>query len=150
MDNTEEKNTQTCTPDEACCCDAPAPAPAPSTREEISAALDNLIDLIERYNGRVVVSAFFEDTEERKIRHLFKASDAVFQSEGMNTKVYGWTGACGYLLKAGECFDGHAKAIGEGVRLFLEQQQKEKMKRQMNPIAAMLGITGCECEECQD
>lgn len=146
----EKEDTKTTKPDEACCCDAPAPAPAPSTREEISAALDNLIDLIERYNGRVVVSAFFEDTEERKIRHLFKASDAVFQSEGMNTKVYGWTGACGYLLKAGECFDGHAKTMGDGVRLFLEQQQKEKMKARMNPIAAMLGIAACECEECED
>lgn len=146
----EKEDTKPTKPDEACCYDAPAPAPAPSTREEISAALDNLIDLIERYNGRVVVSAFFEDTEERKIRHLFKASDAVFQSEGMNTKVYGWTGACGYLLKAGECFDGHAKTMGDGVRLFLEQQQKEKMKARMNPIAAMLGIAACECEECED
>lgn len=146
MDNTtEENNAQPCTPDEACCCDTAA-----STNEEINAALDNLIDLIKRYDGRVVVSSFFEDTEERKTRRLFEASNAVFQSEGMNTKVYGWTGACGYLLKAGECFDGHAKTMGDGVRLFLEQQQKEKMKRGMNPIAAMLGIAGCECEECQD
>lgn len=151
MDNTtEEKNTQPCTPDEACCCDASASAPAPSTREEISAALDNLVDLIKRYNGRVIVSAFLEDTEERKTYRLFEAADAVFQSEGMNTKVYGWTGACGYLLKANECFDRNAKTMGEGVRLFLEQQQKEKMKRQMNPIAAMLGFTGCVCEECED
>lgn len=68
----------------------------------------------------------------------------------MNTKVYGWTGACGYLLKANECFEGNVKTMGEGVRLFLEQQQKEKMKRGMNPIAAMLGIAGCRCEECED
>ncbi len=33
--------------------------------------------------------------------------------------------------------------------MFLEQQQKEKMKKRMNPIAAMLGIVGCECEECE-
>lgn len=145
MDNTEEKNEQPCTPDEACCCDTAA-----STKEEINAALDNLIDLIKRYDGRVVVSAFFEDTEERKTLCLFEASDAVFQSEGMNTKVYGWTGACGYLLKAGECFESNVKTMGEGVRLFLEQQQKEKMKGGMNPIAAMLGIAGCRCEECED
>lgn len=43
MDNTEEKNAQSCTPDEACCCDTVA-----STKEEISAALDNLVDLIKR------------------------------------------------------------------------------------------------------
>ena len=40
--------------------------------------------------------------------------------------------------------------LSDGVRLFLEQQQKTKMKDRMNPIAAMLGIAGCECEECED
>jgi len=53
MDNTEEKNAQSCTPDEACCCDTVA-----STKEEISAALDNLVDLIKRYDGRAIFSAF--------------------------------------------------------------------------------------------
>lgn len=60
MDNTEEKNEQPCTPDEACCCDTAA-----STKEEINAALDNLIDLIKRYDGCAIFSAFFEDTEEK-------------------------------------------------------------------------------------
>lgn len=68
----------------------------------------------------------------------------------MNFKVYGWTSAFGYLFKAGECFEGNVKTMGEGVRLFLEQQQKTKMKDRMNPIAAMLGISGCKCEECED
>lgn len=67
----------------------------------------------------------------------------------MNFKVYGWTSAFGYLLKANECFDCNVKTMGEGVRLFLEQQNKEKMRRGMNPIAAMLKIAGCECEECE-
>lgn len=68
----------------------------------------------------------------------------------MNTKVYCWTGICGYLFKAYDCLENNVKAIGEGVRLFLEHQQKEKMKERMNPIAAMLGFKGCECEECKD
>lgn len=145
MDNTEEKNAQACTPDEACCCDTVA-----STKEEISAALDNLVDLIKRYDGRAIFSAFLEVPEERKTRHILEPSSSVFQSERMNFKVYGWTSAFGYLLKAGECFEGNVKTMGEGVRLFLEQQQKTKMKDRMNPIAAMLGISGCECEECED
>lgn len=144
MDNTEEKNAQSCTPDEACCCDAAA-----STKEEISAALDNLVDLIKRYDGRAIFSAFLEDPEERKTRRLLEFSSAAFQSEGTNTKVYGWTGAFGYFLKANECFEGNVKTMGEGVRLFLEQQQKTKMKDRMNPVAAMLKIAGCECEECE-
>lgn len=152
MDNTtieEEKNTQNCTHNEACRNPATF-ASAPSTMEEISTALDTLIDLVKRYNGRAIFAAFLEDPEERKTRHILESSSSVFQSERMNFKVYGWTSAFGYLLKAGECFEGNVKTMGEGVRLFLEQQQKTKMKDRMNPIAAMLGIAGCECEECED
>lgn len=147
MDNTaEEKNMQNCTPDEAC--NNPAAEQAPVTKEELRKAIDHVIDLVGRYDSRVAVAAFIE--EENKNRRIFRASDAVFASEGRNTKIYAWIGACGYFLRANECFERNAKAMGEGVRLFLEDQQKERMKEQMNPIAAMLGIAGCECEECQD
>ena len=151
MDNTtieEEKNTQNCTHNEACRNPATF-ASAPSTMEEISTALDTLIDMVKRYNGRAIFAAFLEDPEERKTRRLLESSSTAFRSEGTNTKVYGWTGAFGYFLKANECFDCNVNTMGEGVRLFLEQQQKEKMKKRMNPIAAMLGIVGCECEECE-
>lgn len=148
MDNTtEEKNTQNCKPDEACCCNTAAEQ-APVTKEELQKAIDHVVDLVGRYDGRVVVAAFIEGDDTT--RRIFRATDEVFTSNGMNTKVYGWTGACGFLLKATECFDCNVKTMGEGVRLFLEQQQKEKMKRRMNPIDAMLGIDGCECEECEE
>lgn len=62
MDNTEEKNAQSCTPDEACCCDTVA-----STKEEISAALDNLVDLIKRYDGRAIFSAFWRSRKKEKL-----------------------------------------------------------------------------------
>lgn len=146
MDTTEEKNTQTCTPDEAC--NNPAAEQALVTEEELQKAIDHVVDLVGRYDGRVVVAAFIEG--DNTTRRIFRASDAVFASEGRNTKIYAWIGACGYFLRANECFERNAKAMGEGVRLFLEDQQKERMKEQMNPIAAMLGIAGCECEECQD
>lgn len=145
--NTEEKDVQLCTPDEACCCDTAAEQ-APVTKEELRKAIDHVMDLVGRYDGNVVVTAILKNEEE--ILRIFRASNAVFVSDGANTTVYTWTGACGYLLKANECFDSNVKTIGEGVRLFLEAQRKEKMKDQMNPIAAMLGIAGCECEECQD
>lgn len=146
MDNTEEKNAQSCTPDEAC--NNPAAEQALVTEEELQKAIDHVVDLVGRYNGRVVVAAFIE--RDNTTRRIFRAANEVFASNGMNTKVYGWTGACGFLLKANECFDCNVKTMGEGVRLFLEQQNKEKMRRGMNPIAAMLGIAGCECEECED
>lgn len=62
MDNTEEKNAQSCTPDEACCCDAAA-----STKEEISAALDNLVDLIKRYDGRAIFPPFWRSRKKEKL-----------------------------------------------------------------------------------
>lgn len=149
MDNTtnEEKNTQNCKPDEACCCNTAAEQ-APVTKEELRKAIDHVMDLVGRYDGNVVVAAILGD--EGKLHRIFRASNDVFVSDGVNTKVYAWTGACGYLLKANECFDSNVKTIGEGVRLFLEAQRKEKMKDRMNPIAAMLGIAGCECEECEE
>ena len=61
MDNTEEKNAQSCTPDEACCCDTVA-----STKEEISAALDNLVDLIKRYDGRAIFFRLFGGPGRKK------------------------------------------------------------------------------------
>lgn len=148
MDNTknEEKNTQNCSPDEACCNTAAEQAPV--TKEELRKAIDHVMDLVGCYDGNVAVAAILEDKE--KIHRIFRASNAVFVSDGANTKVYTWTGACGYLLKANECFDSNVKTIGEGVRLFLEAQRKEKIKDRMNPIAAMLGIAGCECEECEE
>ena len=144
---TEEETNKNVTPDEARCCDIAAEQ-APVTKEELRKAIDHVMDLVRRYDGHVAVAVIMED--EEKINRIFNASDAVFVSEGANTKVYAWTGACGYLLRANECFDHNVKAIGEGVRLFLEAQLKEKMKNRMNPIAAMLGIAGCECEECEE
>lgn len=148
MDNTtnEEKNTQTCTPDEAC--NNPAAEQAPVTREELQAAIDHVLDLVGRYRGRAVVAAFIEGDD--KTRRIFKATYDTFESAGANSKVHGWTGICGYLVKAHECLDNNAKTIGEGVRLFLEYQNKERREKIMNPIAAMLGFDGCGCEECRD
>lgn len=148
MNNTtEEKNTQNCTPDEACCCDTAAEQ-APVTQEELNKAIDHLLDLVGRYKGCVVVAAFVKGDD--KTRRAFRSSKDVFASEGEDFEVCAWAGACGYFVKAKECFDCNAKTIGEGIRFFIEFQQKEKMKARMNPIAAMLGIAGCECEECED
>ena len=148
MDNTtEEKNTQTCTPDEAYCCDTAAEQ-APVTQEELQKAIDHVMDLVGRYDGHVAVAALLED--EARPNRMFRASSAVFMSDKVDTKIYVWVGAFGYFLRANECFDLDAKAIGEGVRFFLEAQQKERTKKLLNPIASVLGIAGCECEECQD
>lgn len=144
MDITKEKNTQNCTPDKACCCDTAAQQ-APVTHEELNAAIDHLCDLVGRYKGRAVVTAFVEGSD--KTRRVFEATNDVFVSEGTDTRVYGWTGICGYLTKASDCLENNTKAMGEGVRFFIEQQQKKAMKGRVNPIAAMLGIVGCGCED---
>lgn len=106
------------------------------------------MDLVGRYDGHVAVAALLED--EERTNRMFRASSAVFMSDKVDTKIYVWVSAFGYFLRANECFDLNAKAMGEGVRFFLEAQQKERTKKLLNPIASMLGIAGCECEECQD
>lgn len=123
MDTTEEKNTQPCTPDEACCCDTAAEQ-APVTQEELNKAIDHVVDLVGRYDGRVVVAVFIEG--DNTTRRIFRTSNEVFASNGMNTKVYGWTGACGFLLKANECFDCNVKLWEKASVYFLNNSKKRK------------------------
>lgn len=144
--NEEDTNTQNGTPDEACCCDHD-PAPVPATREELKAAIDLIFDLVGRYAGRVAVLAFLEDEEDDSTDQRFRATDATFASEGKNTKCFNWVGACGYMIKANECFSGNAKAIGEGCRLFLEQQDKERRRTRCNPLAALMKMAACREED---
>lgn len=58
-----------------------------------------------------------------------------------------WLAARGYLAASGTCFSGDPETISLGVRLAFENAHR---RAGVNPIAAMLGIAGCECKECKD
>lgn len=60
MDNTtEEKNTQPCTPDEACCCDTTTEQ-APVTVEMIEEAFEHLKNMVNRCQTPVLVNVLIE------------------------------------------------------------------------------------------
>lgn len=126
MDNTiEENNAQNHPADEPCCDTATAP---PVTREELHAALNHVLDLIGRYDGRIAVACFLEDEKNNCVDQIFKYSETGLSYNNDN-KCFVWASACGYFLKAAESFKNNHKTIGKGVRFFVEQQEVEHMRR---------------------
>lgn len=143
MDNTtEEKNTQNCTPDEACCCD-PAPEQAPVTVEMIEEAFERLNNMVNRCQTPVLLHMLIEKGD--RVRGKNATCAAVTEMPG--AKGTEWLAARGYLFAAGTCFSGSPEVVSQGVKLAFEKANRSVG---VNPIAAMLGIVGCECKECQD
>lgn len=142
MDNTtEENNAQPCTPDEACCCDTAAEQPV--TVEMIEEAYNHLSDMVNRCQTPVLLHILVEHGD--RVNGKSATCRAVIEMSG--PKSTEWLAARGYLFAAGTCFSGNPEVVSQGVKLAFEKAHRSVG---MNPIAAMLGIAGCECEECQD
>lgn len=144
MDNTtnEEKNTQTCTPDEACCCD-PAPEQAPVTVEMIEEAFERLRIMVNQCKTPILLHMLIDKGD----RVDSKNATCKSAMEISGPRSIEWYAARGYLFASGACFSGNPEAVSQGVKFIFKEAHK---KTDTNPIAAMLGITGCECEECED
>lgn len=143
MNNTtEEKNTQSCTPDEACCCDTAAEQ-APVTVEMIEEAFEHLRNMVNRCQTPVLLHMLIKKGDGVKGKNA--TCDAVLEMSGL--KGTKWLAARGYIFAAGNCFSGDPEAVSQGVKLAFEHAHR---RSGVNPIAAILGIAGCECEECKD
>ena len=142
MDNTKEKNTQPCTPDEACCCDTAAEQ-APVTVEMIEEAFDHLRTMVNQCQTPVLVHMSIDKGD--RVNNKTATCDAVVEMSG--SKGAEWLAARGYLFAAGTCFSGNPDTISLGVKLVFKEAHR---RAGVNPIAAILGIAGCECEECED
>lgn len=142
MDNTEEKNTQNCTPDEACCCD-PAPEQAPVTVEMIEEAYSHLSDMVTRCQTPVLLHILVEHGD--RVNSKSATCEAVTEMSGPTCTE--WLAARGYLFASATCFSGNPEVVSQGVKLAFEKANRSVG---VNPIAAILGIAGCECKECQD
>ena len=143
MDNTtEEKNTQPCTPDEACCCDTAA-GQAPVTVEMIEEAFEHLKNLVNRCQTPVLVNMLIEKGD--RVDGASTTCEAVVDMSG--PKGTEWLAARGYIFASGDCFSGHPETISQGVKLAFKEAHK---RVGTSPIVTMLKIAGCECEECQD
>lgn len=143
MDNTtEEKNTQPCTPDEACCCDT-ADGQSPVTVEMIEEAFEHLRNLVNRCQTPVLLHMLIE--KGGRVHGKNATCAAVTEMSG--PKSTEWLAARGYLFAAGTCFSGNPEVVSQGVKLAFEKAHRSVGT---NPIAALLGIAGCECKECKD
>lgn len=142
MDNTEEDNTQNCTPDEACCCD-PAAEQTPVTVDMIEEAYNLLEELVNQCKTPVLLHIKIE--KGKSVNSRTSTCKAV--TEMIGAKSTEWLAARGYLAASGTCFSGNPETISLGVKLAFKEAHR---RAGLNPIATMHGIAGCECEECED
>lgn len=142
VEEIEKEDTQTCTPDEACCCDTAAEQ-APVTVEMIEEAYNHLSDMVNRCQTPVLLHILIEKGD----RVSGKNATCAAVTEMPGAKGTEWIAARGYLFAAGTCFSGSPEVVSQGVKLAFEKSHRNVG---VNPIAAILGIAGCECEECQD
>lgn len=140
MDTTEEKNTQPCTPEEGCCSNTTEQAP---TVEMIEEAYNRLEELVTQCKTPVLMHISIEKGE--KVSSRSTTCKAVTEMPG--SRGTEWLAARGYLTASGTCFSGNPDAISQGVKLAFKNAHR---RAGVNPIAAILGIAGCECEECED
>lgn len=142
MDNTtEEKNAQNCTPDEAC--NNPTAEQAPVTVEMIEEAYDRLSDMVSRCQSPVLLHILIE--KGNRVDGKNSTCKAVTEMPG--AKGTEWLAARGYLFASGNCFSGNPEMVSQGVKLAFEKARRSDFGT--NPIAAILGIAGCECKECK-
>lgn len=140
--NTEENNAQPCTPDEACCCDTAAEQ-APVTVEMIEEAYNRLEELVNQCKTPVLLHIKIDKGE--RVNSRTSTCKAVTGMAGAQSTE--WLAARVYLAASGNCFSGNPEIVSLGVKLAFKDAHR---RAGVNPIAAMLGIAGCECEECQD
>lgn len=140
----EKENTKTSTPEEGCCYDATntTTEQAP-TVEMIEEAYNRLEELVAQCKTPVLVHMLIDKGEKVNSRSI--TCKAVTKMPG--SKGAEWLAARGYIFATGTCFSGNPETISLGVKLAFEHTHR---RAGVNPIAAILGIAGCECEECED
>lgn len=129
MDNTEEKNTQNYTPDEACCCD-PAPEQAPVTVEMIQEAYDRLAELVNQCKTPVLLYILAQNDLE--FHQKISTNDSVIKAPG--NKGIKWNAARGFLFASGNCLAGNPEAVSQGIKYSFEFFQREKSKSRLGEI----------------
>lgn len=137
----EKEDTKATTPEEGCCNTAAEQAPV--TVEMIEEAFEHLKNMVNRCQTPVLLHMLIDKGE----RVSGKNATCTAVTEMPGAKGTEWLAARGYLFAAGTCFSGNPEVVSQGVKLAFEKAHRSVG---MNPIAAMFGIAGCECEECQD
>lgn len=134
----EKENTKTSTPEEACC-NTTEQAP---TVEMIEEAYNRLEEMVNQCKTPVLLHIKIEKGERVNSR----TSTCKAVTEMACPRGTEWLAARGYLAASGTCFSGDPDTISQGVKLAFEHAHR---RAGVNPIAAILGIAGCECKECK-
>jgi len=137
----EKEDTKATTPEEGCCNTAAEQAPV--TVEMIEEAYNRLEEMVNQCKTPVLLHIKIEKGGVVNSRTATCAA----VTEMPCPKGTEWLAARGYLAASGTCFSGDPEAISLGVKLAFEHAHR---RAGVNPIAAILGIAGCGCEECQD
>lgn len=137
----EKEDTKATTPEEGCCNTAAEQAPV--TVDMIEEAYNRLEELVNQCKTPVILHIKIEKGES--VNSRTSTCKAVTKMAG--AKSTEWLAARGYLEASGICFSGNPETISLGVKLAFKEAHR---RAGLNPIADMLGIAGCECEECQD
>jgi len=140
VEEIEKEDTKTTAPEEGCCNPVTEPA---STLEMIKEAYNRLEELVNQCKTPVILHIKIEKGES--VNSRTSTCKAVTKMAG--AKSTEWLAARGYLEASGICFSGNPETISLGVKLAFKEAHR---RAGLNPIADMLGIAGCECEECQD
>lgn len=137
----EKEDTKTTAPEEGC--RNTAAEQAPVTVEMIKEAYDRLEELVNQCKTPVILHIKIEKGES--VNSRTSTCKAVTKMAG--AKSTEWLAARGYLEASGTCFSGNPETISLGVKLAFKEAHR---RAGVNPIAAILGIAGCECEECKN
>ena len=107
--------------------------PAP-TYEEVREAYDRLEKLVDAYGDQAILQLVINHGEEGDFLHT--CSPSTFGASGKSSRLFAWGAARGYMMRARQCLNRNAEAIGEGVKYLILESREEKK----DPLAALLGV----------
>ncbi len=107
--------------------------PAP-TYEEVREAYDRLVKLVEAYGDQAILQLVINHGEDGDFLHI--CSPSTFNASGKSSRLFAWGAARGYMMRARQCLNRNAEAIGEGVKYLILESREEKK----DPLAALLGV----------
>ncbi len=121
-------------PVEDAAADCPAEKEPAPTYEEVREAYNRLEKLVEAYGARAMLQLVIDNGDDGGF--LNTCSPSTFSASGKSSRLFAWGAARGYMMRARQCLNRNAEAIGEGVKyLILESREERK-----DPLAAWLGV----------
>lgn len=114
--------------------DCPAEKETAPTYEEVREAYDRLEKLVDAYGDQAILQLVINNGEDGYFLHT--CSPSTFSASGKSSRLFAWGAARGYMMRARQCLNRNAEAIGEGVKFLVLESRGAKE----NPLTALLGV----------